>query len=742
MKTRKEKIEILDKAVEQLKKEFVGLDNIIDEIKESILSWYVTPEIVNRPVVISLWGMTGTGKSSVVRRLMELLDLSNKTLYFDCGKENSQDRIDNISDRVSNLIGLSDDVCGEESSNIVSKKFSPVFVFDEFQYARTIDEMGKELDKPSLRPVWSIIDSGILDLGLSYSYAWNKFLSFLLDLTPIFKKYPNMKIESGIIKNKEDVKIILDSISYDYPHREIPSMDTEMNFLEISSSYSDAQEKELDKKINGDNKDPYRPLRLIPSDDIRILIRKIDKINYGDGNKFLKDYYNCKNLEEVSELIENAKERVTGKTEINVGGSLVFIIGNLDEAYKVQSDTNPDMDADTFYEITSKVTITDIKNALKRRFRAEQVARFGNNMIKYPTLGKKSFEKIIKGEVSKIITRFNNIDPIQVGIEPELYSLLYSEGVFPTQGVRPVFTTIETILTPFFSKILIEKDDAKKVTIGILDKDDCNVRNFKVSDTTITLTFDTGKILKYPYHLQLGSSRDPKSRGTRFINSVHESGHAIIYAYCTGEFPKNIVSVSTDRGGFCSTFNKSKEGEIDTRHDIDCKVMIGFGGYEAEKLIYGDRPEMCLMGSGSDIRSIWSEFTSNALYCGYFEPISYRDRQVEGEPDGFSEGFDTDNSYVKYFNGTGFDTGTMKLRDAIEKRLRGLMINTYTILVDEKELLCKMALYLGKYGAMNSDKMSELVEKYGNKLTPEFMKKTRENYGFSWYLSRLKEKKD
>ena len=66
---RKEKIERLESAKVQLKTEFIGLDSIIDEIINSISSWYVTPEIINRPVIVSLWGMTGTGKSSVVKNL-------------------------------------------------------------------------------------------------------------------------------------------------------------------------------------------------------------------------------------------------------------------------------------------------------------------------------------------------------------------------------------------------------------------------------------------------------------------------------------------------------------------------------------------------------------------------------------------------------------------------------------------------------------------------------------------------
>ena len=50
--------------------------------------------------------------------------------------------------------------------------------------------------------------------------------------------------------------------------------------------------------------------------------------------------------------------------------------------------------------------------------------------------------------------------------------LLYSEGVYPVQGVRPVFTTIGTILTPILSKIFIfletkENKNEYQVKIGL-----------------------------------------------------------------------------------------------------------------------------------------------------------------------------------------------------------------------------------------------------------------------------------
>ena len=61
--------------------------------------------------------------------------------------------------------------------------------------------------------------------------------------------------------------------------------------------------------------------------------------------------------------------------------SLIFVIGNLDEAYYMSRNINPDISADEFHHYTLKITVADVKKALQRRFRNEQIARLGNNHI-------------------------------------------------------------------------------------------------------------------------------------------------------------------------------------------------------------------------------------------------------------------------------------------------------------------------------------------------------------------------
>jgi hypothetical protein len=53
---------ILHDARLQLKKEFFGIDSIIDKIVDTIQTWYLIPEMQERPAIINLWGLTGVGR--------------------------------------------------------------------------------------------------------------------------------------------------------------------------------------------------------------------------------------------------------------------------------------------------------------------------------------------------------------------------------------------------------------------------------------------------------------------------------------------------------------------------------------------------------------------------------------------------------------------------------------------------------------------------------------------------------
>lgn len=722
-KTKELRQKKLNEAVMTLKSEFVGLDDIIDSIKKSIIPWYITPEVIERPVVISLWGLTGTGKTSVVRRLVQLLGLSGKTAFFDCGLEANESSSGSLADKIEEVFDIEDDF---DSLNSVgeNKLGDAVFVFDEFQYARTLDEQGCELLKSPLRPIWNIIDNGKVSIS-EYRYDITHFGNFVEDLRQFAKEHPEVKLESGKVTSRDEVKIVLENLGLFYYGR---------NVTELLNGDDSGKAKAI-KPLSDDNdeeeEDLFRPLRILEDRDMRTIVKKLNAYKPKYGFEVIVDLNNAKNISDFSNILEKISVVISKPKELDCSRSLVFILGNLDEAFKVESDIDPDMDADTFYDKTSKVSISDIKEALKQRFRAEQIARLGNNLIKYPSLKKEHFIKIIKKELTRVADKFLETEGIKINYSKDIIDLMYSEGVFPVQGVRPVYTTIGTLLTPLLSDILINHTaEDKEATITLTNETDLTEKKLKMDKTSLSITFGgSGKVINVEIPLQLGELRNPERRLTRFINSVHEAGHAIVALHETGVYPVNIVSVATGDGGFCNTYDPKKEGEIDSRGDVDSEVRICLAGYEAEELVYGKYPEKCLMGSGSDIESAWEFFSEMAYKCGYFEPFPFTNHITENSTTGIPSGLLDDNGLLvshPYKEDNGY------LNSMVTRRFQELRNDVRRILNDEKKLLKVVALYLGKNGSMGAEEFRDFVIKYGNKLTDKYVStKLEENK--DWY---------
>ena len=259
---KKDRILKLKEVSDILKHEFVGLDDIIDELCSSISPWYITPEIMERPQIVSLWGMTGTGKTSIIKRLIDLLELSSSTLFFDCGEDNNDN---SISKKLCDFLGESDDVSTENKGKRL------VFVFDEFQYARTLDRTGDELEKSSQRAIWNLIDSGVINLAKS-SWDTSSYLIFIEDFRAFAELHPDIRTSNCIVNKREDVKTVLNELGLIYFNRGVPGILDEKGNNDLLDSEGEIN---LSKSSKDEEDDPYRPLRVVPDYILRILRKKI-----------------------------------------------------------------------------------------------------------------------------------------------------------------------------------------------------------------------------------------------------------------------------------------------------------------------------------------------------------------------------------------------------------------------------------------------------------------------------------
>lgn len=130
-----------------LKEEFFGLDDIIDQVIRSIEAWYICPQIITRPVIVNLWGMTGVGKTALVRRLSSLLGFSDRfvEVVMDGGSQHGY-----WSSTLASI--LRDSKIDEGQPGIL--------LLDEMQRFRTIDAMGGDVEVERYADTWTLLSDG------------------------------------------------------------------------------------------------------------------------------------------------------------------------------------------------------------------------------------------------------------------------------------------------------------------------------------------------------------------------------------------------------------------------------------------------------------------------------------------------------------------------------------------------------------------------------------------------------
>lgn len=145
----------LAQAAAQLKAELFGIDDVIDRVIDAIRAWYVLPQLITRPVIVCLWGLTGTGKTQLTRRLAQLLG------FYDRFVEVQMDGFSHgASYRSSSISGMLGD-------SGIHEGMPGILVLDEFQRFRTVDTKGADVKVERYQDVWTLLSDGRLPPALS-----------------------------------------------------------------------------------------------------------------------------------------------------------------------------------------------------------------------------------------------------------------------------------------------------------------------------------------------------------------------------------------------------------------------------------------------------------------------------------------------------------------------------------------------------------------------------------------------
>lgn len=698
----KKKERLIDDAIVTLKKEFVGIDEQIDGIMDNLRTWFLFPELQDRPLVISVWGLTGTGKTSLIKRIAQLLDIERDLVYFnfaeigECSSWEIETRIE------------------EELSNERSNR---LFVYDEFQYANTLDKHGEEKDKRSgLKPFWELMDTGKIHKRDSF-YQIRILYTMALYLTKINDIYP-MKIENGKWVNADECLEPFSSY-------EIMKFGQYFNFnLEGKNQpNSDDDDDDEDERDVRDLDAGIPKMGSKAGYDFFIKESYAEKLidiqeKSGDGIRDRLSAFNelrKMSCDDIIELIGTVYENASKGYDLNFSDSVIFVVGNLDEAYEMALNVDPDMSPDQFHKLTKKITVVDVKKALQERFRNEQIARLGNIHLIYPSFSSESFRKLIDMCLDKYASDVHEMTGYVCRFNQSVKNIIYKESVFPTHGTRPIFSTVHEIVKtklPFIVRCIYEgKYDAKYIDFKYSNKNTV----VSVYDNDNNLLF----VRKYKEKLRLEKLRDNTKDEEQALVAVHESGHFVMYAKLYGEMPEKLCSktASSDNGGFMLK-DSNQVDKIHSYNDLLNAIKIALGGYVAEQLVFGD--EKKTSGASEDLRN--ATLIASRMVRSYGMGVNVIASTYYTDPDVCLCGNIIKEDDQKYINDNIKEIFNMCLKEVVD-----------TLSDSEwRKMLKESAKYLSTHSAMPKKKMEECYA-----LVSDSVKKTDKDD--SYYRSKIEE---
>ncbi|MEM7655743.1 MAG: AAA family ATPase [Bacteroidota bacterium] len=625
----------LERARKILQQEFIGLDAIIEEVIDLIRPWWLFPQAQTRPLVVSLWGMTGTGKTALVRRLVQLLETEQAFVQVDVGefRDNSEVWLKTF---------LSDDLSHHSEQPVV-------LCLDEFQFARSVDN-GQEVNADKLRIIWELLDSGKFYYNPVPSQFFIRKASQCYELL-LQCRDEGVVLEQGkIVAGKGSFRRIFRgfSFSYRYVGEEKPKL---AFFLE--DDFLNGLENLLEGEYT-----------------TRLQLRETIKLM---------------DLEGLADFVLEAASNEGALKLMDLSKALIFVIGNLDEAYYMSRNINPDISADEFHHHTLKITVADVKRALQRRFRNEQIARLGNNHVLYPAFTAKDFARLIQRHLGRIRTYARTEFGFNIRFAKSVKDILYAEGVFPTQGVRPVLTTIGNLVESYLSRLVCDLAEAEIEPAEVRWK----YRKEAFSLTCYDAEGEGIHELRYPIRLKVNSLRKSRNDDVQAHTAVHEAGHAVLAALTLRILPESVLTqtADSDSQGFCRV--RFPE-DLRTKEILRKDIIISLGGLVAEKMVFGE--EQTSTGVISDLETA-TELANRAIkdYGMGSQPISV----FIQDPD----------HYDSFFHKDEHETEALAIIQACEHEAE-------TILRRNKRLLLRMASYLTTHSRMDKAQVEAFCRRY------------------------------
>ncbi|MBP8837695.1 MAG: AAA family ATPase, partial [Dermatophilaceae bacterium] len=480
---------------------FVGIDAVIDELCDAIAVWYLMPEVLSRPLVVNLWGMTGVGKTDLVRRLVAALGLQERFVELELSSTDAQSRFDLVADRLADA-GVLD---GRPA----------VLLVDEIQRFRTITPSGDPVAQTRFSDFWELLSDGRLARRESSDLDW------------------------------------------------------------LIATMRAARDEDARREGKGKSKGKRPSIGLWEARSLRRTLGLAEPV----------EQLQWRTHDEALAMLESARAERRLVEPVDCSRFLVIVSGNLDEAFTMASATGEaDIDADIFAAHTARVGMVDIKAALRQRFTPEQVARFGNVHVIYQSLRRADFQTLVAREIARLCDAAYRRFGVRVAVTPAVHELVYRNGVFPVQGVRPVLSSVGDIVGTPLATLLMDAVLGGHPDVG-LDHDG------RTGDVVGEVG---GRETRFGAVGRIDRFRGQAHADVIANVAVHEAGHAVAYAVLFGLVPLQLTAHATgDADGFLCAHDVHQ-----TRDSMLRMATVALAGGLAEELIFG--AEHASAGRASD----------------------------------------------------------------------------------------------------------------------------------------------
>lgn len=481
--TIKERTKTLEEAKVSLKREFFGIDKVIDEVFEQIKTWYIYPEYLSRPTIINLWGLTGVGKTDFVKKLRMYLKITSFCeIETDSNAETAKGMNNYHRGDYRSVIEAFDDA-------MIDTKYPSIILFDEIHRFRTLNEKGDQVPKKQYSDIWRLLSDGTLT---DESYVLQKLDETIGNLE---HRYNNIQLN-----NVNNAKTLADKICYVLGLPVQKSEEDKKNEEALKEKFLNDKgyipyeirrklTSELDSFNNDSNNtgntndmanwityteedfEELKRLQMIYQGPEELLVNeiymnsdnmklsgmdrvqdRIAKFMRRSSNKVILEFYKY-----IRKRLINEKANLTGnqmrmrELEYVYSKALIFICGNLPKSIYEEKKDN--------------VLGSDVQEFLRKLFMPEQISRFGNAYIVYPILDKEVYDDIIEKEIHLMEEKLNDdFDTNKVkfdvdSVKKEVYESLPKDYLY--NGVRPIYSEVQRVLSKIIPNMIIKITEEK-----------------------------------------------------------------------------------------------------------------------------------------------------------------------------------------------------------------------------------------------------------------------------------------